>query len=490
VGSSDGIQEPRLIIGKNLSAPYAALSHCWGGTIPAATTESNYVERLNSIPFSSLPKTFQHAIVVTRELGLRYLWIDSLCIIQHNETDWKEHCLIMGDIYKNSAVTLAAPAAANSNVGFLDPKAAPFKRKFTIFHGEESYNILLLHQIQEDPFLPESEQNSPLAERGWVVQESLLAPRTLYFGSKRIYFECCTNIWHENLHFPYVGDYQALDRVQKHELRSLTDVTSALQFWVHLVHTYMETRLTYETDRLPALSGLAREIHSSIKSKYLAGIWECDVMRELSWYIPYYSWANNSQRFQTTNGGYIAPSWSWASAKSGVSSCIPNYAFVFHDVAKAINATVNLADLDEFGRVSDGLLKIRGRSMTFEIHELLDDKIAKKRLQLYLQSPQCGETILGQFEPDEPPKTKRKLGSKIHYASSLSSPFSKPIQFLYLGYWGDSNGASREWSALAIQPIMDRENRYRRIGLAHGGSRFNGAKELLEHAQMITVEIV
>jgi len=90
VGSSETLQDPCLVLVNDRCGSYATLSHCWGGSIPAMTTLCNYAERQRSIPFLSLPRQFQDAIVVTRQLGLRYIWIDSLCIIQDSQQDWIE----------------------------------------------------------------------------------------------------------------------------------------------------------------------------------------------------------------------------------------------------------------------------------------------------------------------------------------------------------------------------------------------------------------
>jgi hypothetical protein len=75
---------------------------------------------LGDIPFESLQKTFKDAVTVTHQLGFRYLWIDSLCIIQDSVADWEQECVNRIQIYQNSTVTVAGPAAANSDAGFLD----------------------------------------------------------------------------------------------------------------------------------------------------------------------------------------------------------------------------------------------------------------------------------------------------------------------------------------------------------------------------------
>lgn len=88
VGSADGLREPRLYEPKE-PARYVTLSHCWGGGRVAMTTSANFPERCKAIPLHTLSKVFQEAIKVTREFGVRYIWIDSLCIIQDSSSDWE-----------------------------------------------------------------------------------------------------------------------------------------------------------------------------------------------------------------------------------------------------------------------------------------------------------------------------------------------------------------------------------------------------------------
>jgi hypothetical protein len=104
---------------------YPALSHRWGNNPPKeddpqyCTTDGNIDTRLNGFRLSELPETFQEAVRVTRELGIEYLWIDPLCIIQWNTEDWEREADRMGDIFASAYCTIAATSAADSKAGFL-----------------------------------------------------------------------------------------------------------------------------------------------------------------------------------------------------------------------------------------------------------------------------------------------------------------------------------------------------------------------------------
>ncbi|MCJ1444599.1 MAG: hypothetical protein MMC23_005101 [Stictis urceolatum] len=113
----DGVQsdEIRLLETSRRSGTYAALSHCWGRSKHVITTQATLAEWRKVIIFEQLPKTFQDAVVITRRLGLRYLWIDSLCIIQDDRTQWEYESALMGEVYRNAYFTIVAAYSVNGD---------------------------------------------------------------------------------------------------------------------------------------------------------------------------------------------------------------------------------------------------------------------------------------------------------------------------------------------------------------------------------------
>ncbi|KAI4191120.1 MAG: hypothetical protein L6R41_000341 [Letrouitia leprolyta] len=107
---------------------YVTLSHCWGGKCGTVLSMDNMRDFEEGVEVSMLPKTFQDAIMVTTKLSVQYLWIDALCIVQDSldDTEWRHEASIMGDIYANSYVTLAATTSENSNGGLLH-RRNPFR---------------------------------------------------------------------------------------------------------------------------------------------------------------------------------------------------------------------------------------------------------------------------------------------------------------------------------------------------------------------------
>ncbi|KAH8710106.1 heterokaryon incompatibility protein-domain-containing protein, partial [Phaeosphaeriaceae sp. PMI808] len=122
VGSEETNEAPRLFESNGELNYYISLSHCWGRGQHFVTETANLRERCTAICWASLPKTFQDAITITRKLGIRYLWIDSLCILQDDSADWDIELAKMGDIYKNSYLTIAVVSASDDQTGFLGPR--------------------------------------------------------------------------------------------------------------------------------------------------------------------------------------------------------------------------------------------------------------------------------------------------------------------------------------------------------------------------------
>lgn len=119
VGTSDGSIKPHLFIppASTTFTPYTTLSYRWGSAPSILLTQNSLSSLLEEIPFHLLPKTNQDAVMITRLLGIKYLWIDAICIVQDLEGDWHKESERMGDIYKDSYVTISATMAETGSKG-------------------------------------------------------------------------------------------------------------------------------------------------------------------------------------------------------------------------------------------------------------------------------------------------------------------------------------------------------------------------------------
>ncbi|KAK0100973.1 hypothetical protein ONS96_006205 [Cadophora gregata f. sp. sojae] len=252
------------------AAQYMTLSHRWAGDMLGRLTTENIAQLLCVIPETFLSAVFKDVIIVTRRLGSKYLWIDSLCIIQDSIKDWASESASMHLIYGNSSYNISALAASNSADGLFLSKStySPIRINMSIRGLETSY-ILRMNDTWYD-FVT----SSPLNLRGWVCQERLLSPRTLHFTSHQLFWECgqlsASEDWPDgvpshpppkiNPNYPkYILPHD--DHGIKHTFSELAradhtvDKVTAKKFWAKVVKLYTRASLTYPTDKLVAISG-------------------------------------------------------------------------------------------------------------------------------------------------------------------------------------------------------------------------------------------
>lgn len=175
---------------------YIALSHCWGALSRAqrfCTYRDNFAQRKAHIEYDELPQSFKDAVCVFRALGLRYLWIDSLCIVQDDPSDWAAEASRMENVFSQAYCTIAASSAASSLDGFLGNRRPRDTLRIPI---SGSASLYLAEHI--DDFRTDVE-NSVLNSRGWVLQERALSKRTIYFTSTQVYWECGKGVVCETL---------------------------------------------------------------------------------------------------------------------------------------------------------------------------------------------------------------------------------------------------------------------------------------------------
>ncbi|KAK3906173.1 heterokaryon incompatibility protein-domain-containing protein [Staphylotrichum tortipilum] len=375
VGRTDGSEVPRVIHSLGAKAEYTALSHCWGGKIATLLTTATLTTFGRSLPYDALPANFRDAITITRRLGFRYLWIDSLCIVQDSEQDWASESRKMGDIYANSTLTISAMAAGASTVGILHrdttSPAAATPQAATLHVSSENSSPLAIaieRNQRDEESLDTLDNSSPLSARGWTLQEFVLSPRHLFYGKRRIYWKCPSAVYSDEaaealLPGPRIPDV-TLDVLSSllhpealHSRRRATAHRSVvLQHYYRLVHAFSTRKLTFASDKLPAFSGLAQRLHAVIGGDYLAGLWSSDIKNGLLW-------RSESGYCRHLAEPYRSPSWSWAVADGPV---ITDYADETLTVPTPFDMQLleyGITPRDEnnpFGRLKDGYLVLTG----------------------------------------------------------------------------------------------------------------------------------
>ncbi|KAK3309454.1 heterokaryon incompatibility protein-domain-containing protein [Chaetomium strumarium] len=308
---------------------WPALSHCWGGNNNFILTADKLGVWKQAVSLSSMPKTFQDAVVVTGQLGLKHLWIDSLCILQDSKADWAHESDRMANVYRCSTVHLAAHTSRHSDDGFLKPRT-PVEHVPLPYSSTRlgvSGTMLVRPAISSWRRSLLSGEHSVLSTRGWVLQESLLSPRTLHFGHEQMFSECPNMRLAEGDFSPTtISDPDAHDvdlSASKQFVNAMGNGTQAAvttgqarelwyMRWYEIVTNYSQRTLGYPSDIFPALSGLAQTIGALIPgNEYMAGLFRGDVCRGLLWKPADDSKASRAHP-------YRAPSWSWASITAPV----------------------------------------------------------------------------------------------------------------------------------------------------------------------------
>ncbi|KAK3345782.1 heterokaryon incompatibility protein-domain-containing protein [Lasiosphaeria hispida] len=372
----DGQHGVKLVDTDNKRGTYVCLSHCWGkDPMPVRTTLSTLTSHTQFILTSSLPKTFQDAIETTRRLGARYIWIDSLCIIQDCPLDWQIESGKMADIYQNSYITIAAVSSSDFRGGcFSADKTGDACIEF--HHEEDGKRTLIAVRECKGTGSLRSQDDSfkafPLFSRAWVYQERMLSRRVLYCNQNELQLECreglvceCGNRFLAPHPHPKTAASRGLgevkkqyaEAVKKYGVRGKYSAYELCRHWQRTVTQYSRLQLTQARDKLPALSGCARDIGRLTGDMYLAGLWRASLAEGMLWTV-------NPPIECPRPAAWRAPSWSWASVdvSSGIDytyALKTRYRQDFQD--KIESAECALAGADITGEVSSGYIRVRSR---------------------------------------------------------------------------------------------------------------------------------
>ena len=388
----------------DMEGPYVTLSHRWGRKPFLKLTRQTLRTFFDGIPLSTLPCTFQDVIKVTCELGLRWLWIDALCIIQEDDglRDWLEESASMEKVYANSYCNISATAAMDSSEGLFSSRDTNWNWVETVTLNtkdiregtQENVSCTIL-----DPFFwPKYVDDAPVNRRSWVYQERLLAPRVLHWCRDQIAFECregnraeCRpdELPHFRLRSGTLVDdvrLKSVDIEAGKQLRVIREGSSnssmnpsrlarmvdevdgifhLYELWKHWVQVYSKMELTNSQDRLIALSGIARMMttrmeEAGIRDKYIAGMWQNYMASQLLWFVNEGLGADR-QPFQNTRPAtYRAPTFSWASVETPRGITFPETTdqglLVQVEVVRLTYRTAK----DRFGLLTDGYIVLRG----------------------------------------------------------------------------------------------------------------------------------
>lgn len=339
---------PRLTVTATdlVKGPYLTLSYCWGGGNGYKLTGNTIEELKTGLPLTRFPTTIQDAMKVTRKLDFRYIWIDSLCILQDDEDDWMREATSMRDVYANCYLTIAALGAADSGMGLFGKRDPLMLKPCWLFesdaHGIFAYPREPLDHC--DLYFNEAKLHS----RGWVMQERILSPRTLNFGTSLVW-ECREKCIDEygmdamddrslkKRYFAWQATYA------ESAIRLRPESNDFLRMWSVLLAAYTKAELSFKTDRSIAVSGLVQKIEDRTGWTNFAGLWPSFMVQQLLWTI-----IGNPQQYRNE----ASPTWSWWAVDGGISFQIDLYGIMISTSSKRnydakVPLLVELATLEE-----------------------------------------------------------------------------------------------------------------------------------------------
>ncbi|KLU91055.1 hypothetical protein MAPG_09579 [Magnaporthiopsis poae ATCC 64411] len=326
-------------------ARYVALSHCWGRSSLPLTTTENKPQRLRGIGLGEMSRSFEDAIMVTRSLRVRYIWIDSLCIVQNDAQDWDAEAAKMHLVYSNSFLTLSITGAKDGTIGCFhraprEYPRLPYMHKTGIYGEVYACAVPVHKEVETREYI--NMDDEPLSARGWCFQERVLSRRILHFASDQMYFECTWGFRSEDgLHlpsrFPYTDEMQPIRR------------TIALGAWYRYIEMYGPRVFTKGSDKLPAIGGIAAMFAKNLNDQYIAGIWRSDVIQGLLW---------QGLGVTDVEDDRVVPSWSWA-AINGTPAYGGVTAGEWAPMASVLDCQVELEGKSAFGRVKSGCIKMK-----------------------------------------------------------------------------------------------------------------------------------
>ena len=366
---------------------YVALSHCWGidGT-PFLTTRANLQQRMEGIKLDELPPTFREAVTITKQLGLKHLWIDSLCIIQRDLEDWQIESAKMSSVYQDAYLVLGAAAGLSDAQGFVGPRkrgkmvslptniSTPITVQLLPPYGDgraSGRRWICRGGSAPDPLAAE-----PVTQRAWCLQERYLPMRALQYGSHQMFWECekmkaseegdvvgQNATYLKNLCANGTARHSVFKRGENTSTAS-ESVDAKWSEWYHMVESYSSRDITSPEDRLPAVAGLAKAVASVTGERdYMAGLWKTGLLEGLIWH------RKDSKTTLRVPASYIAPSWSWASVQGTVRFPIYDWYLTraywkaimanFEPLARFARFDSQHKDKDIFGRLESASLVIK-----------------------------------------------------------------------------------------------------------------------------------
>ncbi|KAK0716375.1 heterokaryon incompatibility protein-domain-containing protein [Lasiosphaeris hirsuta] len=450
---------------------YVTLSHCWGAwggaELPVLTTE-NLSERLGGgLPVSLLPQTFNDALEAAHWFNVRWLWIDSLCILQDSNEDWQKEAVMMYDVYKNALLNISADDSPDARWGcFRERQPLAVIPMHLRFPDQDDGTFWLLPDTRA---VFDSVTESPLAKRGWVFQERQLSRRVLHFTSSELVWECCAKApYFASETFPGGTPFKtAFNGKSKFQSRTTLDRPNSspelYATWRTICEEYSAKVFSHVRDKLVALSGLAQEFEIAFPDDtYVAGMWRSTLPGSLLW-----GSSDSSSRLLT--GDYVAPSWSWVSIDGPITPAGPGNSRTHSLVDITSVAAVPVIPSKPTALLQSASIGLRCYLQPVEVRP---DYEKKPWYMLAMGGGKLHKLLVKDKDGRETACIDNFHSDAFHYsfdveADENSGPESVSGYFLPLCLTQPTGSSPVAVSGLLVEPASDDGSVYRRVGILH-----------------------
>ena len=397
LGIAEEIQ-PRLTDKSAADDVYIALSYCWGEDATLTTTRENISAHMTDLKFASLPRVYRDLMWIARALKVRYVWIDALCIVQDNAQDWAAEAAKMSSIYENAHLTVSADCSPSVHYGIFSEQSYATPPSVLSYMGVPisiRASLQRKHTLH-DPFdnvdFDNLEAPVPLYRRAWCLQETVLSTRALHFTGKELMWEC-NEAYKCECRNQKMGQLEMSNRAfRKPEILGHATQEEFFDKWRALLEAYTARGLGRDSDKFPAISGLAKKMQQVIHyftgedDVYLAGLWKSNLAQDLLWQRQIEFFHTDPTRGRPQE--WRAPSWSWASINGPVNQ---NHNMGLVSRIKLIDyECIPLSD-DMTGQIRSAWIVLQGRVVRVNIERIpvANSKRQRDRLEGFQYRVRC-----------------------------------------------------------------------------------------------------
>jgi hypothetical protein len=424
---------------------------------------------MRSISIDELPPLFQDAVAIAIRLHVNFLWIDSLCIVQDDAIDWQRESARMAAVYSSAYLTIAAAASSDSHEHCLNTREPPVGLSYSNTK-RKCFDLKVREVADHHPNSDDKEPpliGGPLSTRAWALQEHMLSSRILHYTSSELVFECRAT-WSCECK-PSLRTWPTTPGILSRVFAtSRTDLRYAM--WHRTVEKYTLRRLSHQSDKLPAASGMAMKFGAALKSTYLAGLWTENITCDLLWSsAPFLEHPHAA----TIVEPYRAPTFSWASVDTQVhyEQTLSTEEPKIEYIASAVDMDCDLSTINPFGEILSSTLSIRGPVKDGTL-------VAPENYNFYYALKLAGSNSINVF-PDCCIVVDVSSGSagvpRRRRRGEEYRPFSAPVVCL-----GVASSPLGIVSGLVLAPSSQRHGAFERLGLFSCGVESFGQDETRE----------